>query len=218
MEKVENQEVEKQGSTDPRKVKYSVHIKRDTHLMKIFFQFKNRVEHPRASMNLFIVGALLIMLPNITDGLNAISTAISYVMGGLIVIMALFRQYLSVWLMKNNPEVKADEEITYLFGTRSVRAEKNGAEELMGYYRNIHRIWEDEKHYYIGINVDDLLVLPKANFQEGDAKEFRDFILDKSGADFVWKPSGIVNICKDKMFKMRTKMSQVPGVDPEGKK
>ena len=67
----------------------------------------------------------------------------------------------------------------------------------MGYYKTIYRIWEDEKTYYVGMNEDDLLILPKANFTEGEERDFKEFILEKSGADYRWLPVGLWNRFKN---------------------
>ena len=56
---------------------------------------------------------------------------------------------------------------------------------------------------------EDLLILPKDSFREGDAKEFRDFILDKSGASFKWQPANPVNIVKNIWMNIQMKVAMV---------
>ena len=51
------------------------------------------------------------------------------------------------------------------------------------------------------------VVLPKDAFEKGEAKAFRDYILERTGADFVWKPTGLVNICKNKWMQLQMKMA-----------
>ena len=79
----------------------------------------------------------------------------------------------------------------------------------MGYYKDVYRVWEDERHFYIGMESEDLLILPKDSFREGDAKEFRDFILDKSGASFKWQPANPVNIVKNIWMNIQMKVAMV---------
>lgn len=197
------EEVKGQKDNDSVQAKYIVDTCRDVKMMKTFVKFSNRVRHPRATMNMLFLGAVFIALPNAFDGIKTIGIIISYVMGAILIFMALFRQNIGVASMKRNPEVKVNEKITYIFGSTGIRAEREDVMEYMGSYKKIYRVWEDEKHYYIGMNEEDLLVLPKANFRKGDMKSFRDFILDKSRADFRWEPTGISNIFKQKMLQWR---------------
>lgn len=212
---MENKEI--QEHADLRKNNYIVHIRRDKDMMLTFVKFSNRVKHPRVSFNMLCMGALLLALPTVAQGGIALpGVVISYVMGGILVLMALFRQYISVSMMRGNPEVKENEELTYFFGNSGVRVEQDGAVESMGYYKSVYRVWEDEKHYYVGMNDDDLLILPKVNFTEGTPREFRDFILEKSGAEYIWMPAGLVNRVRNKWMNFQMKLTL--GMPEENKK
>ena len=85
-------------------------------------------------------------------------------------------------------------------------AHDDDTEENMGHYKNIYRLWEDEKTFYVGMNEDDLLILPKENIEGGDMGSFKDFILEKSGAEYRWKPVGIVNKWKDFLVKTKNRI------------
>nr|WP_296265498.1 YcxB family protein [uncultured Merdimonas sp.] len=178
-------------------------------MMKIFIKFTNRIRHPRVTFNLLATGVLLALVPTVIKGIALPGVVISYGMGVLLILMALFRQNISVSMMKNDPQVKENEEITYLFGDSRIRALRDGREEDMGYYKNVYRVWEDERIYYVGMNEEDLLILPKDEFIEGDQKSFREFILDKSGADYRWVPTGLVNRSKEFGRKIRGHMTQM---------
>nr|WP_308000232.1 YcxB family protein [uncultured Merdimonas sp.] len=178
-------------------------------MMKIFIKFTNRIRHPRVTFNLLATGVLLALVPTVIKGIALPGVVISYGMGVLLILMALFRQNISVSMMKNDPQVKENEEITYLFGDSRIRALRDGREEDMGYYKNVYRVWEDERIYYVGMNEEDLLILPKDEFIEGDQESFREFILDKSGADYRWVPTGLVNRSKEFGRKIRGHMTQM---------
>ena len=109
--------------------------------------------------------------------------------------------------MKADPKVKENEKLSYLFGNTKIRVENEGKIETMGGYQDVYRVWEDERTYFVGMNEDDLLILPKDAFEKGEAKAFRDYILERTGADFVWKPTGLVNICKNKWMQLQMKMA-----------
>lgn len=207
MEIEERQEQESVVNADPRRNHYTVKIRRDTKMMMTFIKFQNRVSHPRVTFNLFATGVLLAAVPVIVKGLALPGVIVSYGVGGLLILTALFRQYLTLSMMKSNPEVKENEEITYYFGNTGVRAvHDDDTEENMGHYKNIYRLWEDEKTFYVGMNEDDLLILPKENIEGGDMGNFKDFILEKSGAEYRWKPVGIVNKWKDFLVKTKNRI------------
>ena len=198
---------EQESGLDRNKNKYIVNIVRDTAMMKTYVKFYNRVKHPRVTMNLLFAGVVLIALPIAADGIALPGVIISYVMGALLVAMALFRQNIAVYQMKVDPKVKENEKLSYLFGNTKIRVENEGKIETMGGYQDVYRVWEDERTYFVGMNEDDLLILPKDAFEKGEAKAFRDYILERTGADFVWKPTGLVNICKNKWMQLQMKMA-----------
>lgn len=208
---------EQQAAVDPRKNKYVVNMKRDTKMMRTFVSFTNRVKHPRVTFNLFLIGAMLVALPLVNKQIALPGVIIGYAMGTLLLLMAFFRYDLSVMLMKGNPEVRENEIITYLFGNSGIRARHDKETESMGYYKDVYRVWEDERHFYIGLESEDLLILPKTGFEEGDQGTFLDFILEKSGADYRWQPAKFMNICKDKMKKLKMKMLEIGQNLPEEK-
>ena len=198
---------EQESGLDRNKNKYIVNIVRDTAMMKTYVKFYNRVKHPRVTMNLLFAGVVLIALPIAADGIALPGVIISYVMGALLVAMALFRQNIAVYQMKADPKVNENEKLSYLFGNTKIRVENEGKIETMGGYQDVYRVWEDERTYFVGMNEDDLLILPKDAFEKGEAKAFRDYILERTGADFVWKPTGLVNICKNKWMQLQMKMA-----------
>lgn len=204
---MEMENVERQEAVDPRRNRYVVYTCRDIPLMKTFIRFSNRVKHPRMGVNLFIVGVLLFAIPIMNKGIATPGMIISYVMGALLVGIALFRTSISASMMKGSPGFRENEELTYMFGNNNIRVEKDGKIEDMGYYKTVYRVWEDEYHFYVGMDSEDLLILPKKNFVEGDPANFRDFILEKTGASFKWLPVKIGNRIKGAWLSIQTKMS-----------
>jgi len=183
--------------------------------MKTFIRFDNRVRHPRMGVNMGLVGVLLLLVPVILKDTGTTGKIIAVCVGALLLSIALFRVHISVNMMKGNPEVKENEEITYLFGNSGIWAQRIDGIEDMGYYKTVYHLWEDEDNYYVGLDNDDLLILPKANFKEGDSESFRDFLLDKSGAKYTWKPAKLLNIWKNMLSQAHQKMDET-GNDSQG--
>lgn len=211
----EKKELERPEIQDPHKKRYVVYTKRDTELMKTFIRFDNRVRHPRMGVNMGLVGVLLLLVPVILKDTGTTGKIIAVCVGALLFSIALFRVHISVNMMKGNPEVKENEEITYLFGNSGIWAQRIDGIEDMGYYKTVYHLWEDEDNYYVGLDNDDLLILPKANFKEGDSESFRDFLLDKSGAKYTWKPAKLLNIWKNMLSQAHQKMDET-GNDSQG--
>lgn len=203
-----NQELQE----DRRKNHYVVETKRDTRLMLTFIEFKNRVEHPAATVYMIAMGVMLIgLMYKQADSIAMVGKVIGYIFGAVLILMGLFRKYISVYLMKSNPQVNVDEEITYLFGNTGIRADKpqEGTEEHLANYKEVYCVWEDEADFYLGMNNDDLIVLQKANFTTGEVSLFKDFILEKSGAKYIWKPAKFVNVCKNAVLKAKIRATQM---------
>lgn len=200
--------VKLQENSDFRKGKYVVPVKRDEKLLKTFVKFSNQTRHPRTTVYLVTVGAMLIALPIANKEIALAGVIICYVMGALMVLMGVLRHHIGVYMLKSNPQTKLDEELTYIFGNTDVKTERNGELEKLGSYASIYRLWEDEKFFYIGINEDDLVVLPKTNFEVGDVSTFRDYILEKSGATFTWQPKRIDNVIKNNIAQFKWRMQK----------
>ena len=203
---MENVKLQENG--DFRKGKYVVPVKRDEKLLKTFVKFSNQTRHPRTTVYLVTVGAMLIALPIANKEIALAGVIICYVMGALMVLMGVFRHHIGVYMLKSNPQTKLDEELTYIFGNTDVKTERNGELEKLGSYASIYRLWEDEKFFYIGINEDDLVVLPKTNFEVGDVSTFREFILEKSGATFTWQPKRLDNVIKHNIAQFKWRMQK----------
>lgn len=203
---MENMEL--QESSDLKKGKYVASVKRDEKLLKTFVKFSNQARHPRTTVYMITVGAMLIALPIANKGIALPGVIICYVMGTLMVLMGLFRHYIGMHMLKSNPETKLGEEITYIFGNTDIKTDKEGILEKLGSYSKIYRLWEDEKHFYIGINEDDLVVLSKNDFVTGEVSEFRDFLLEKSGATYTWQPTRIDNVIKHNINQFKWNMQK----------
>lgn len=185
---------------------YKVSVRRDTKMMKTFVKFSNRVNHPKVSLHLFIIGAAITGIPIIDPKGKIWGIIICYTVGIFCLLMAFFRHYIAVYKMRKNPEIQVNEELTYVFGNKGVQTYKDGElERNMGGYKKIYRVWEDEKHFFVGMNEEDLLILPKNKFETGDVDMFRDFVLEKSKAEYVWQPVTPSGIIKKMLAEMRAK-------------
>jgi len=211
------EEESKKESVDRQKSKYVVSVVRNDSLLKKFVKFSNRVKHPRVTGYMVIVGGTLFILPFINHEIALPGVIICHVMGALMVLMGLFRHQIGVYMLKSNSETKLGEEIAYLFGNTGIKTEIGAEVKHLGSYKKIYRLWEDEKNFYVGTDDDDLLVLPKSNFESGDVTTFRDFILEKSRCSYTWKPTRLDNVIKQIHYNMKANPIRI-GFQPKDKK
>ena len=206
---IENKELQESVETEVgKKDKYTVHIKYSKEILKTFAKFYNSVKHPRATMFMVSVGVMLFALPFVNHDIKLPGQIICYVMGPILFLLGLFRQNISVLMMKDSDGMKLDDDIVYRFGNTGVQVEKAGKTEHMGNYKKIYRIWEDEKTFFVGMNEEDLIVLPKTAFEDGDPDTFREFILEKSRCIFTWHPRRLDHIIKWRWIQIRTRKNQ----------
>ena len=124
---------------------------------------------------------LLVFFPGFFIKIKAVSIA-CFIVGALIILLALFRQYISLALTKrNDPDYKSGADFTYDFTEADASFYRN--DELIAYlakYKDILSFYYDDKFYYLAISNRDLFILPKSRFTIGDPADFEDFIFKKS--------------------------------------
>lgn len=179
--------------------KYIVNVQRDTQMMKTFIKFNNRIRHPRVSLHLFIIGAALLGMPIAAGGGKRTGIIFCVLAGSFLILMSVFRHHIAVAKMRKSPEIEVNEKLSYYFEEKEVAVVRGGRAHKIGKYKKIYQVWEDETTFFIGMNEEDLLILPKTNFETGDWSDFREFVLEKSGAAYSWIPWNPANIFRQKI-------------------
>lgn len=190
--------------------KFKVIMRRDDEAMKDFLSFRYRAQGQanRAKLYIFAIGMLAIGYFAAKGG-NVTMGNIIAVVGILMVLSGLVLPKIALVRLKKMDEAyQAKKEFTYVFARGSMYVYENGElSQNIGSYRQVSCFYEDEKNYYLGINNDDLYVLPMKNFVEGDPKEFVDFIQSVSDESCVYLPATIKN--RWKKFRADQKMKEI---------
>lgn len=177
------------GSEGKKKdVLYQVRTKRDSDVIKAYITFTYRVLHPGVTGRLIFIGILIAAPSIIADAMWL--KVLCLAAGGLLILLGLFRQYISLALTKRNDEAyKKGTEFTYDF-TLSDAAFYAGDElfSAISNYKDVTSFFYDDNYYYLGVRNKDLFVLPKSRFTIGDPAEFEDFIYRKSKRTCRWIP------------------------------
>lgn len=180
-------------------VRYRVKTKHTKELLKDFVKFSFRVNHPKTTLRLCIIGVGFLI---IGTGMERGSLAMwmCLVFGAVLCVFAFTRHHIGVLQLKKNDEVyRNDWEVDTSFLDGEIRIKNSGEEKgFSKSYKEVAALYMDEKNYYIGIEGDNLYPLPKKCFVEGKQENFEKFIKEKTGKKMMYAP-----------FKMKNKFAIV---------
>ena len=183
--------------------KFKVMMKKTDEVMKDFISFRYRAQgqDKRTKARIFMAALIVIGWMAIRDD-NITSGTIMCIVGALMLGMTFLMPIIGVAKIKKADDgYKAGTEYEYIFASGSMYVYENGElVQNVGSYRQVSCFYGDEKNYYLGINNDDLYLLPVKNFTEGDAEEFIDFIQNVSDEQYEFLPLTL----KNKWLKFKT--------------
>lgn len=180
----------------PKEVLYQVRTKRDSGVLKAYITFTYRVFHPKVTARMVLYG-LLILAPGFVVESQALKIVL-WVLGGLIVLLGLFRQYISLALTKKSDEdYRNGTDFVYEFTQNDASFYRDG--ELSVYssrYKDIDAIFYDEDYYYLSLTSREFFVIPMDRFTIGDPSTFGDFMYKKCKKVCRWIPARFINKLK----------------------
>ena len=154
-------------------VKYRVKTKHTKELLKEFVKFSFRVNHPKTTLRLFVIGVGFLII-GIGMERGSLAMWMCLVIGILLCIFAFARHHIGVMQLKGNDEIyQNDWEVDTSFLDGEIRIKNSG--ETKGFsksYKEVAALYMDENNYYIGIEGDNLYPLPRKCFVEGKQEEF----------------------------------------------
>lgn len=183
----------------PKEVLYQVKTKRDSGVIKAYITFTYRIMHPGVSARLMLYG-LLVALPGIFFFKDLYWRVFFTGIGVLLILLGLFRQYISLWMTKrNDPDYQSGAEFTYNFTNSNAAFLKNG-ERFSGFgtYKDITGFYHDDSYLYMGLKSKELIVIPKSAFTIGDSDSFEEFIYKKSKKTCHWLPDNFRDAMKQR--------------------
>ena len=184
----------------PKEVLYQVRTKRDSGVLKAYITFTYRVFHPKVTARMVLYG-LLIFAPGFLVKAQALKIVL-WVLGGLVVLLGLFRQYISLALTKKSDEdYRSGTEFVYEFTQNDASFFRDG--ELSVYssrYKDIDAVFYDENYYYLSLTSREFFVIPMDRFTIGDPATFGDFMYKRCKKVCRWIPAKFSN----KLKKMRS--------------
>ena len=183
-------------SDKPKDVLYQIKTKRDSGVLKAYITFTYRVFHPKVTARMVLYG-LLIIAPGFVVKTQALKI-ILWVLGGLVVLLGLFRQYISLALTKRSDEdYRNGTEFVYEFTQNDASFFRDG--ELSAYsnrYKDIDAVFYDEDYYYLSLTSREFFVIPMDRFTIGDPSTFGDFMYKRCKKVCRWIPAKLGNKLK----------------------
>ena len=174
-------------------VLYQVRTKRDSRVLLAYITFTSRVFHPKVTARMALYG-LLILAPGFVVKAQALKIVL-WVIGGLVVLLGLFRQYISLALTKRSDEdYRNGTEFVYEFTQNDASFFRDG--ELTVYsskYKDIDAVFYDEDYYYLSLTSREFFVIPMDRFTIGDPSTFGDFMYKRCKKVCRWIPQKFSN-------------------------
>jgi hypothetical protein len=183
-------------SDKKKEVLYQIKTKRDSGVLKAYITFTYRVFHPKVTARMVLYG-LLILAPGFVVKTQALKI-ILWVLGGLVVLLGLFRQYISLALTKrSDADYRNGTEFVYEFTQNDASFFRDG--ELSVYsnkYKDIDAVFYDEDYYYLSLTSREFFVIPMDRFTIGDPSTFGDFMYKRCKKVCRWIPAKLGNKLK----------------------
>jgi hypothetical protein len=184
------------NASEKSEILYQVKTRRTSDVIKAYITFTYRVFHPKVTARMVLYG-LLILAPGFVVKTQALKIVL-WVLGGLVVLLGLFRQYISLAITKKSDEdYHKGTEFVYEFTQNDASFFRDG--ELSAYsskYKNIDAVFYDEDYFYLSLKSRELFVIPKDKFTIGDPSTFGDFMYKKSKKVCRWIPAKFSNQLK----------------------
>lgn len=188
-----------QAQSRQKEVLYQVKTKRDSGVIKAYITFTYRILHPGVSARLMLYG-VLVALPGIFFFKDLYWKVFFTGIGVLLILLGLFRQYISLWITKrNDPDYQSGAEFTYDFTVKDAEFLKDGT-RFSGFskYSDITGFYHDDSYLYMGLKNKEIIVIPKDKFTIGDSDSFEEFIYKKSKKTCHWLPDNFRDAMKQR--------------------
>lgn len=183
-------------------VLYEVITGHTKQVLKAYAKLYTEEKNKALSFRFWILAAIFFTLPRTLDA-DKSGYLICYAFGIFVIILALFRQYLTYFnLMVRDKYYKEKTRIEMSFGHSKFVV--NDGQEKVYKYNEVTQLYADYRHYFLHLHDSDLLILPKKDFASGNANEFYTFMQNSTGKEFK-----AVNLnLKDKIFKLKWEMKK----------
>lgn len=165
---------------------YEVRTKHTKKVLNDFIAFREAITHSHVTFRLIMLGICSVTLSYLGRDIKGIM----YTCGVLAVVFLVFaavRRPIGVSrLASADKNYQNQSEIHFIFGESEFRVENEDAEGIQRFkYGEVEYMYTDDTYFFINANNEDLQMIPKADFSLGTADGFYDFMMHKTGRDFL---------------------------------
>lgn len=176
--------------------RFKVVMRKDAEVLQDFISFTYRAKGQLNRMKLRILAAGLVVIGYMAAKNDNITAGI--IIGGigiLFLVISLFLPQIAVMKLKAADIAYQNQtELTYVFTNTNIYVYENGEQtQNIGGYQQVTCFYGDEKNYYLGVNNDDLYLLPRRAFEEGAEVEFVSFIERRCNEKYEFLPTTVKN-------------------------
>ena len=175
--------------------KFKIVMKKDMKILEDFIIFANKANNPTQQLKMAIIAIGFIGIGVIARN-DSTAMAIGIGLFGILLLAyVLFRFKLAARKLAKVDEAYINQnELSYEFANSNIYIRKDGElERNVGSYTHVTCLYSDEYNYYVGINNEDLLLLPRHCFVEGNEEEFMAFVEEKSNEQSEFLPRTLKN-------------------------
>lgn len=185
--------------------KFKIVMKKDMKVLEDFIIFANKANAPMQQTKMAIISIGFILIGWVARNDSPTLGVVIAAFGAALLLYILLRYKLSARKLAKSDEAYIQQnELSYEFTNSNIYIRKDGElDRNVGSYTHISCLYSDEYNYYVGINNEDLLLLPRNCFVEGDEAEFMPFLEEKSKEASEFLPRMLKN--KWTMYKIRQK-------------
>lgn len=189
--------------------RFKIETYKTPEILQDFILFTYRVKNPGGTMKMVVLSAGLLVIGYLAAMEKPQVGIVFYLLGGAALLFSVFKHKIAlVQLKKADVAYKEQTKLGYEFTNSGIYVYKNDVlDENVGGYSHVTCLYGDEKNYYVGINNEDLFLLPRKDFVEGDEAEFTAFIEKKSNEKYEFVPATLKN--KWMMHRMGVKQAQM---------
>ena len=176
--------------------KFKVSIVKDAKILQDFILFSYRAKHPKQTMKMMIMGIGMFIIAYMAIKDEAVGAGIGIAAVGVLeIVFGLFRHKIALSKLKKADEsYKKQTKLDYIFTNGNIYVYENDELSMnVGSYSRVTCIYEDEYNFYVGVNDDDLFLLPKNRFEEGNVDEFVEYVESRSGEQCEFLPVTLRN-------------------------
>lgn len=161
---------------------YQVETRHSEQMLKDFIKFRYKVLYPKSAYRLSVMAVGFILIGLLARGHSLPITVGGLVLGGLLLLLVVFRKQLALGRLKrSDPLYRHQEQIVQSFGAGEFIIENTteGSRRQFN-YTQVSGFYKDRRNLFLVLDNEELQVLPLADVVSGESEQLADFLFHKT--------------------------------------